>query len=127
MAAAILILMLAATEVLTKRSSGSYSSSSSRSSIFDGIFGGGSRSGGRSKGTTLKKAAVIGATAYGTYQLGKLSGRFSDFHGGYSFDEWNGWREADGLLCRNNKVGMNNERFIPKNLIRGTPDQVYLT
>lgn len=69
-----------------------------------GSFGGRSRSGGtggRSKGTTLKKAAVISAMTYSAYQLGKLSGRFSGYHGGYSFNVWNGWRKADGCLCRN--------------------------
>jgi hypothetical protein len=30
---------------------------------------------------TLKKAAVIGAVAYGAYQLGKLSGGFKNYGG----------------------------------------------
>lgn len=52
--------------------------------------------------STLKKAAVIGAVAYGGYQLGKLSGRFGGYgHGhGYGFNDWNRWREIDGFMCR---------------------------
>ena len=55
--------------------------------------------------STLKKAAVIGATAYGAYQLGKLSGRFSSpgygyGNRGYGYQQWNSWREVDGFLCR---------------------------
>jgi len=60
--------------------------------------------------STLKKAAVIGATAYGAYQLGKLSTRFSGYGNGYGYGgrhygyrEWNNWREIDGFMCRNNK------------------------
>merc|ERR1719367_2553104 len=60
--------------------------------------------------SNLKKAAVIGATAYGAYQLGKLSGRFSGYGGGYGYgghrygyNEWNRWREIDGFLCRRNE------------------------
>ena len=49
--------------------SGSYGSSSYGSS------GGGYKKKSKTK-SRLKKAAVIGATAYGAYQLGKLSGRF---------------------------------------------------
>ena len=56
---------------------------------------------------TLKKAAVIGAVAYGSYKVGQLSSRFSGgYHGmgmgGYGFNDWNKWREADGFMCRNN-------------------------
>ena len=58
----------------------------------------------------LKKAAVIGVTAYGAYQLGKLSNRFSGYGGGYGYGghrygyrEWNNWREIDGFMCRNDK------------------------
>ena len=64
--------------------------------------------GGKKKSKTksnLKKAAVIGATAYGAYQLGKLSGRFSSpgygyGNRGYGYQQWNSWREVDGFLCR---------------------------
>ena len=55
----------------------------------------------------MKKAAVIGAVAYGSYQLGKLSAGFDNYgwghQHGYSFDTWNRDREADGMLCRNTK------------------------
>ena len=54
---------------------------------------------------TLKKAAVIGAVAYGGYQLGKLSGHYNSWgwgrQHGYGFNDWNRWREVDGFLCRN--------------------------
>ena len=57
----------------------------------------------------LAKAAVIGATAYGAYQIGKLSGRFSSGYGGfgggrhYGYNDYNRWREIDGFLCRRNE------------------------
>ena len=57
--------------------------------------------------SNLKKAAVIGATAYGAYQLGKLSNSFGGYHGGYhggnrwGYRDWNNWREVDGFMCRN--------------------------
>jgi len=55
-------------------------------------------------GKTLKKAAVIGAVAYGSYQLGKLAGGYSSWgwgrSHGYGFNDWNRWREVDGFLCR---------------------------
>jgi hypothetical protein len=90
----------------------------SSSSSSGGWFSGGSSnknrgssygsSGGKKKYSTLKKAAVIGAVGFGAYQLGKLSGRFS--HGGYGgwnhggrhygYNDWNSWREVDGMLCR---------------------------
>lgn len=55
------------------------------------------------KGSTLKKAAVLGIGAYGAYQVGKLAGKFSSYGGGHrwGFNDWNDWREAEGLLCRN--------------------------
>ena len=52
---------------------------------------------------------MIGATAYGAYQLGKLSNSFGGYHGGYGggrrwgYNDWNNWREIDGFLCRNTK------------------------
>jgi|ERR1712029_760618 len=53
----------------------------------------------------LKKAAVIGAVVYSSYQIGKLTGRYSNWgwaiKNGTTFDDWNRWREADGFLCRN--------------------------
>ena len=56
-------------------------------------------------GSKLKKAAVIGAVAYGSYQIGKLSAGYSSWtwgqQNGYQFSDWNRWREADGFLCRN--------------------------
>ena len=56
----------------------------------------------KSKHSTLKKAAVIGATAYGAYQLGKLSGGFGHYHhgGSWGYNDYNRWREVDGFMCR---------------------------
>ena len=55
-------------------------------------------------GSKLKKAAVIGAVAYGSYQLGKLSAGYGGWgwgrSHGYGFNDWNRWREVDGFLCR---------------------------
>ena len=57
--------------------------------------------------SNLKKAAVIGAVAYGGYQIGKLTGRYSSWgwgnQHGYRFNDWNNWREIDGFLCRTNQ------------------------
>merc|ERR1711971_357954 len=80
------------------------SSSSSRGSSF------GSTSYKKSKKqkaiSTLKKAAVVGAVAYGAYQIGKMTSRFGSYgwgnnYPGYNFNTWNTWRKADGFLCRN--------------------------
>merc|ERR1712223_1073758 len=57
--------------------------------------------------STLKKVAVVGAVAYGAYQVGKMTQRFSNYgwgyNGGVNFNTWNRWRQADGFLCRNDK------------------------
>jgi len=55
-------------------------------------------------GKTLKKAAVIGAVAYGSYQLGKMSGNFGRYHHGgqWGYNDYNKWRQQDGFMCRNN-------------------------
>jgi len=89
------------------------SSSSSRGSSSSSSYGRGSSSSSGSGGykkksstkSKLKKAAVLGATAYGAYQLGKLSGRFSSYggYGGgsrYGWNDYNRWREVDGFMCR---------------------------
>lgn len=64
----------------------------------------------------MKKAAVIGVTAYGSYKIGKLAGRFSGYghHGGfgYGFNDWNRWRAQDGFLCRDS----NDCQWIDRNL-----------
>ena len=58
----------------------------------------------KSKYGTLKKAAVIGAAAYGGYQLGKLTHSYGGWgwghRHGYGFNDWNRWREIDGFMCR---------------------------
>ena len=57
--------------------------------------------------------------AYGGYQLGKLSSRFSGYGGGYGygghqygFNDWNRWREIDGFMCRDS----NDCNWIDRNL-----------
>ena len=58
----------------------------------------------KSKYGTLKKAAVIGAAAYGGYQLGKLTSGYGGWgwgrSHGFGFNDWNRWREIDGFMCR---------------------------
>ena len=58
-----------------------------------------------SKGKTLKKAAMIGAGAYVGYQLGQATHRFGGWHhgGGWDWNDYNRWRQEDGMLCRNNQ------------------------
>lgn len=75
------------------------------------LFGGGSKSGSGSKSggsksklsSKLKKAAIIGVGAYGAYQVGKLAAKAATwpFRNAFSFNDWNSWREVDGMLCRN--------------------------
>ena len=59
---------------------------------------------GKIKGGTLKKAAVIGIGAYGAYKIGKLAGKYSSWNwgrqNGFDINDWDDWREVDGLLCR---------------------------
>ena len=80
------------------------SSSGGRGSSFGGSSFGG-------KGSSLKrtfvKGAVIGAGAYVGYKAVKLAGKFAansiGLGGGFDFDNWNNWREADGMLCRTSR------------------------
>ena len=48
-------------------------------------------------------AAAVGVGAYGAYKLGKLKQKFRipKIKVDFEFDEWNGWREKEGMLCRN--------------------------
>merc|ERR1711976_37693 len=60
----------------------------------------------RKSSSTLQKAAVVGAVAFTGYQVGKMEGKFSNYHwdnghSEYNFETWNKWRQADGFLCRN--------------------------
>ena len=48
----------------------------------------------------MLKGAAIGAGAYGAYKLGQLSTRFDGNGFGGGLDDWNNWKEADGMLCR---------------------------
>jgi len=92
----------------SSRSSSSSSSSSSRSSSSSSRRGSSptsvssSSSGSKKKvKSKLKKAAVVGAVAYTAYKVGKLKAGFGLKKRKYKFYDWNDWREADGLLCRN--------------------------
>jgi len=51
---------------------------------------------------TVKKVALVAAGAYVGYKLAKLGGKFGSWsHGGsWGFNDWDDWREADGMLCR---------------------------
>ena len=48
---------------------------------------------------------MIGAGAYVGYQLGKATGRFGGWHhgGGWGWNDYNRWRQQDGMLCRNSQ------------------------
>ena len=50
----------------------------------------------------MKKVALVAAGAYVGYKLAKLGTKFAVWsHGGsWGFDDWDDWREADGMLCR---------------------------
>ena len=52
----------------------------------------------------MKKVALVAAGAYAGYKLAKLGEKFGKWRhrGSYDFDDWDDWREADGMLCRNN-------------------------
>ena len=52
----------------------------------------------------VKKVALVAAGAYAGYKLAKLKPKFKTWRhrGGYDFDDWDDWREADGMLCRSN-------------------------
>ena len=88
---------------LTGKKSGS-------SGIKSGSSGIGSKFGKTKKrfpGGKLGKIALIGAGAYGAYSLGKVAGKFSSWKGGFggpaggwNYQQWNSWREQDGMLCR---------------------------
>jgi len=51
---------------------------------------------------TVKKVALVAAGAYVGYKLAKLTSKFGGYrHGGnWGFNDWDDWREADGMLCR---------------------------
>ena len=51
---------------------------------------------------TVKKVALVSAGVYISYKLAKLGAKFGSWrHGGsWGFDDWDDWREADGMLCR---------------------------
>lgn len=90
-------------------SSGGWGGSNTKTNSNSGYGGNGGYKKKNKMKSNLKKAAVIGATAYGAYQIGKLSGRFGNYGGygmggrRYGYNEYNRWREIDGFLCRRNE------------------------
>ena len=69
---------------------------------------------------------MIGAVAYGGYQLGKLSAGYGNYgwgrQHGYGFNQWNRDREADGMLCRNT----NDCNWIDPRLVKLVQGTVYI-
>ncbi len=107
------VLLIALAEAAPKRRGGGGRKSSggwfgSKKKTYGSNYGGNTYKKKNKFKSNLKKAAVIGATAYGSYQIGKLVGRFGSGgygyghgHGGnYGFNDWNRWREIDGFMCR---------------------------
>merc|ERR1712089_101868 len=90
---AILVLVVLGTVMEVRGRSGGWGSRSS----------GGRKSSLKSK---LVKGAVIGAGAYVGYKATKALGKFAAYSlaggRGYEFNDWNRWRQSDGMLCRNN-------------------------
>ena len=54
------------------------------------------------RGPKLRRASVIGLGVYSAAKKRKLRSRHSIYSKSYDFDDWNEWREDDGMLCRNN-------------------------
>merc|ERR1719495_881817 len=97
---ALVLALLFFVEPAEAKRGGSRSSSSRRGSSPTSVSS--SSSGSKKKvKSKLKKAAVVGAVAYTAYKVGKLRAGFGLKKRKYKFDDWNDWREADGLLCRN--------------------------
>jgi len=46
--------------------------------------------------------AIVGWKAYNTTQVTKATAKFLNWNhdGSWQFDDWNSWRERDGMLCR---------------------------
>jgi len=108
--ALILCLVLCLVQVEGRRGGGGRSRSSSgrsswgSSSNKNNYGSSSSSSGGRKKfSNRLKTAAAVGAGAYVGYQLGKMTGRFGNYHhgGSWGHSQYNTWRQKDGMLCRN--------------------------
>jgi len=72
-----------------------------------GRRGGGSSRGGSSFKKRLVKGAALGAGAYVGYKATKALGKFAARGltgmtglGDYRFEDWDSWRQQDGMLCR---------------------------
>ena len=85
---------------LTGKKTGSSGIKSGTSGIKSGSKLG--KLGKRLKGGKLAKIALVGAGVYGAYQIGKVAGKFSSWksHGNWGYNDWNRWRQDDGMLCR---------------------------
>lgn len=118
---AIVVLVVLGTVLEVQGRRGGGRSGGGRSSSRSGGWGSrtSSRSGGRSRGwggssggrksslkSKLVKGAVIGAGVYVGYKATKALGKFAAYGlaggRGYEFNDWNRWRQSDGMLCRNN-------------------------
>lgn len=102
----------------SSRRSSSYSSSNSRSrsnnagsrsssnygSSRGNKYGKKKKSGIKSK---LKKAAIVGVGVWAGYKVAKATAKFAAWGLGgiprpnWGFGDWNRWRQAEGMLCRN--------------------------
>lgn len=117
----LLVLVLALASALPKRRGGgsrrgssSSSSGTSRTSSSGNRNSGSKWGGSSSKITktaskvkaknfkTVKKVALVAAGAYVGYKLLKLGSKFGSWRhqGNWGFNDWDDWREADGMLCR---------------------------
>ena len=99
----LLVLILALVSAIPKKRGGGFSHSHSKPDFSGAIKVSKATSKVKAKNfKNVKKVALVAAGAYAGYQLTKLGTKFGSWsHGGsWGFDDWDDWREADGMLCR---------------------------
>ena len=99
----LLVLILALVSAIPKKRGGGFSHSHSKPDFSGAIKVSKATSKVKAKNfKNVKKVALVAAGAYAGYQLAKLGTKFGSWsHGGsWGFDDWDDWREADGMLCR---------------------------
>ena len=99
----LLVLILALVSANPKKRGGGFSHSHSKPDFSGAIKVSKATSKVKAKNfKNVKKVALVAAGAYAGYQLAKLGTKFGSWsHGGsWGFDDWDDWREADGMLCR---------------------------
>ena len=99
----LLVLILALVSAIPKKRGGGFSHSHSKPDFSGAIKISKATSKVKAKNfKNVKKVALVAAGAYAGYQLAKLGTKFGSWsHGGsWGFDDWDDWREADGMLCR---------------------------